>query len=346
MKRILFIILFFYGLVLFPQTYKITHNGALSGEWIYAPNSNEFTYYVYSTSHENVVGSDEDKNSQLFINYMVFGGISLGASNYKLKDYYANYITSKHYTEWIEYTKSNGYISSDEYFKVKFGDNLPPEINKTKINQYDAFYFTSSENDGNGNSVTNVDVFYYFYLILDEQNGIKIEAILKTSDKRPNSVADYENMMFQHIKELQFTPNGSDASGSTSTTGIATTPDSNDEDTPWTIIIGGISAAAVAAIIRKILKKNAAKKQQNKNDDKKDEDEAHYILQLNKESVRLTLNQPETLQIQVWKVTIKGKAPVQAQISIQNTEKNLSINSQSIGIIAAMTYTSCCCPSS
>lgn len=331
MKRILFIILFFYGLVLFPQTYKITHNGALSGEWIYAPNSNEFTYYVYSTSHENVVGSDEDKNSQLFINYMVFGGISLGASNYKLKDYYANYITSKHYTEWIEYTKSNGYISSDEYFKVKFGDNLPPEINKTKINQYDAFYFTSSENDGNGNSVTNVDVFYYFYLILDEQNGIKIEAILKTSDKRPNSVADYENMMFQHIKELQFTPNGSDASGSTSTTGIATTPDSNDEDTPWTIIIGGISAAAVAAIIRKILKKNAAKKQQNKNDDKKDDDEAHYILQLNKESVRLTLNQPETLQIQVWKVTIKGKAPVQAQISIQNTEKNLSINSQSIG---------------
>jgi hypothetical protein len=92
-----------------------------------------------------------------------------------------------------------------------------------------------------------------------------------------------------------------------------------------------VSAAAVAAIIRKILKKNAAKQPGNRKDEKKDEDEAHYILQLNKESVRLTLNQPEMLQIQVWKVTIKGKAPVQAQINIQNPEKNLDISSQSIG---------------
>lgn len=107
---------------------------------------------------------------------------------------------------------------------------------------------------------------------------------------------------------------------------------SEDDETPWELVIGGSIAAAVAAIIRKILKKGAASKttKSNKNQKEKEKDEneedAHYILQLSKETFQLKLNEPETLEIRVWKVTAKGEKQCNADIQIQNTEKALKIS--------------------
>ncbi|SFS60288.1 hypothetical protein SAMN04488006_2290 [Lutibacter maritimus] len=102
-----------------------------------------------------------------------------------------------------------------------------------------------------------------------------------------------------------------------------------DDEIPWEIVIGGSIAAAVAAIIRKILKKGAASKTsksaKNKKEQKEEEEEAHYILQLNKNSFQLKLNEPETIEVQVWKVTAKGEKRCSANIQIQNFEKALKI---------------------
>lgn len=335
MKRILFIILFFYGLVLFPQAYKITHNGGLSGNWMYDPRSSEIIYHIYYTGTFGVEGSDEDKYVQLYINWrFTYGGVHLTANNNNVITFYS-YFISDEYSKYINNNASDlsSVMNREDYYLSKYGKNgLAVNMLETNINGYKAVYRTSTADDFMDDKFVGISKSYNFFIFIDGDNGIEIDVLLRyIKDQSTQSMETYENLMFQHIKELQFTPNGTDTLGSTSTTSVATTPDSNDDDTPWTVIIGGISAAAVAAIIRKILKKNATKQQQNKKDDKKDEEEeAHYILQLNRESIKLTLNQPELLQIQVWKVTIKGKTPVQAQINIQNPEKNLSINSQTV----------------
>lgn len=103
----------------------------------------------------------------------------------------------------------------------------------------------------------------------------------------------------------------------------------DDDEIPWELVIGGSVAAAVAAIIRKILKKatSSAKpsSKKEKNNKNEDEEDAHYILQLNKNSFQLKIQEPEILEIQVWKVTAKGEKRCGASIQIHSNEKALSV---------------------
>ena len=122
--------------------------------------------------------------------------------------------------------------------------------------------------------------------------------------------------------------------GKTTSTNIKTKVDENtqnnsEDEIPWEVVIGGSIAAAVALIIRKILKKGTASKTtksaKDKKEQKEEEEEAHYILQLNKNNFQLKLKEPETLEVQVWKVTAKGEKRCSATIQIQNFEKALKI---------------------
>jgi hypothetical protein len=110
--------------------------------------------------------------------------------------------------------------------------------------------------------------------------------------------------------------------------------ESSSDSIPWEVVIGGSIVAAVASIIRKILKKGASSKiskstknKRNEKDENEDEDEedAHYILQLNKNNFQLKLNELETLEVQVWKVTAKGEKKYPANIQIQCSEKALKV---------------------
>ncbi len=163
---------------------------------------------------------------------------------------------------------------------------------------------------------------------------------------RPQSIAEAYNDHYNTIKNSEngafgfAPPMGSSAENSniagTDIDGIVST-DSEEGDIPWTLVIGGSIAAIVAVILRKILKKGASaalksksnsKTDKNQKEEKKEENEedAHYILQLNKETFQLKLNEPETLEIRVWKVTAKGEKKCDADIQIQNSEKALTIN--------------------
>ena len=161
---------------------------------------------------------------------------------------------------------------------------------------------------------------------------------------RPQSIAEAYNDYYNGIKNSEngafgfAPPMGSSTENSTVTgtdiDGIVSTED-NEDDIPWTLVVGGSIAAAVAAIVRKILKKGATaaaksatkpNKNQKEKKEEENEEEAHYILQLNKESFQLKLNEPENLEVRVWKVTAKGEKKCDANIQIQNFEKALTVN--------------------
>ncbi|MDP3313721.1 hypothetical protein [Lutibacter sp.] len=161
---------------------------------------------------------------------------------------------------------------------------------------------------------------------------------------RPQSISEAYNDRYNSIKNSDneafgfAPPMGSSAENST----IAGTDidgivpiDENEDDIPWELVIGGSIAAVVAAILRKILKKgvsaaanskSTSKKEKNQKEKKEEnEEEANYILQLNKNNFQLKLNEPETLEARVWKVTSKGEKQCNADIQIQNPEKALKI---------------------
>lgn len=161
---------------------------------------------------------------------------------------------------------------------------------------------------------------------------------------RPKSISEAYNDSYNGIKNSEngafgFAPpmgSGTDNSNISGTDieGIVSTED-NEDDIPWTLVVGGSIAVAVAAILRKILKKGAvaagksaskSNKNQKEQKEKEDKEEAHYILQLSKETFQLKLNEPETLEIRVWKVTAKGEKQCNANIQIQNFEKALNVN--------------------
>lgn len=161
---------------------------------------------------------------------------------------------------------------------------------------------------------------------------------------RPQSIAEAYNDHYNTIKNSEngafgFAPPMGSSSENSSITGTdiegIVSTEGNEDDIPWTLVIGGSIAAVVAAIVRKILKKGAvaaAKSAPKSNKDQKEEkkeeneEEAHYILQLSKESFQLKLNEPETLEIRVWKVTAKGEKQCNANIQIQNFDKALNVN--------------------
>ena len=154
----------------------------------------------------------------------------------------------------------------------------------------------------------------------------------------------YSNMM-SHLDSYPNNDSGLARGFAPSKAGTSPAPSNNttsanqstpieDDEIPWELVIGGSIATAVAAIIRKILKKAAAskaskssknKRKEKKNEEEEEEEEAHYILQLNKNNFQLKLNEPEILDVQVYKVTAKGEKRCSASIQIQNFEKALKI---------------------
>ncbi|MBI9040597.1 hypothetical protein [Lutibacter sp.] len=151
--------------------------------------------------------------------------------------------------------------------------------------------------------------------------------LLETYDEEYNFIKNSDDFAFGFAPPMGSSSSTSTNSG-TDIDGIVST-EGEESEIPWELVIGGSIAAAVAAIIRKILKKTATSKttkpNKNKKEKKEDEEDANYILQLNKNSFQLKLNEPENLDIQIWKVTSKGEKRCSAIIQIQNFEKALKI---------------------
>ncbi|MFT3845595.1 MAG: hypothetical protein QM725_11110 [Lacibacter sp.] len=356
MKKLFFILSLWLPTLAFAQSYKITHKGDLSSNWYYSPKSTGFEYNTIFTNPEAVKNAGELKNpvqandyntnlerqdqlAQLFINYMTDGGITIKAVNEITENFYSNFIADNEYDDYLQHIQTTGeQISRSDYFKSKYANGLPSKISQTTVDGHKTYYYLAkAEQDNDAKSESKELSFFVF---INDAEGILITAACKYIEgKSTQTLSEYEQLMYQHISELQFTKTDGSPGGATDPS--VTTPSSNpgqkESDVPWTIIIGTVSAAAVAGIIRQLVKKSAAKtksktNQQNKKENNDEEEEAHYILQLNKDSFRLFLNQPEVLQVQVWKVTAKGKAAVQAEVNIQNPEKNLKISAQSTGI--------------
>jgi hypothetical protein len=107
--------------------------------------------------------------------------------------------------------------------------------------------------------------------------------------------------------------------------------DDDDDDIPWTLVVGGLTAAGVAAIVSRLRKKRKQKNQKKENKDDKDKDkeeDAHYVLQINQEEFKLDIGQQQTLDIQVWKITEKGKTAADASINLRNPHNQLKITAQ------------------
>lgn len=168
--------------------------------------------------------------------------------------------------------------------------------------------------------------YFYIYLpnfpyplgfYVDTGQGIERISINEVS----NRLKQYKFEVDRIKKSLQFKIikfSNSVNSGIGKNNQVSNTDESND-DTLWTIIIGLLSAAAVAGFVRKLKKGKKNSKDKNK------KEQAHYILQLNKENFNLFVNKPQQLQVNVWKITDKGKTLMNAKIRIQNSEKALKI---------------------
>lgn len=182
------------------------------------------------------------------------------------------------------------------------------------------------------------DKFYFFddihFTLKNNEDKKYSTAVQAYSD----FISDYSSNVFEEgfAPPLGETETNSNTTG-TDIDGIVST-DGNDDDIPWELVIGGSIAAAVALILRKILKKGVAavskassktNKNNKKEEKKEEEEEAHYILQLNKNNFQLKLNEPEILEVEVWKVTSKGEKRCSADIQIQHFEKALRVTPSS-----------------
>ncbi len=120
------------------------------------------------------------------------------------------------------------------------------------------------------------------------------------------------------------------------------TGSSSEDEVPWEAIIGLIGAGGAAALGRKLFKKpkTTTKKttsKKNEKEEKEEEEKVKYILNLNKENFQLAQNQPDVLEVVVYKITPKTqrKYPA-AQIRIVSPEKALKVTpSQASGSVSA-----------
>ncbi|WP_338229133.1 hypothetical protein [Algoriphagus taiwanensis] len=132
------------------------------------------------------------------------------------------------------------------------------------------------------------------------------------------------------ISDVEAVRVGTESEASTSSTPKTT---ESDEDLPWTTIIGVVTAAAVALALRKALKRKAkaaesskSSKKEKKKEEEEEEEEAQYILQLSAARFDLKPDEPQFLEINVYKITPKSQKKYPAEIKIQNREKALKIS--------------------
>jgi hypothetical protein len=209
------------------------------------------------------------------------------------------------------------------------------EEDKTKINHIRAGYREQFEFKIPGLADEYAHCYNKFYI--DSYGEFDVDGD-NASQEFKQIISKMQNETWKLINTMHF--EYSSSGSNSSPTNTQTPPESNLPDTtsapleniPWTIIIGSISAVVIATIIRRLLKKKKPKAEVAAEKTAEEEAEAvHYILQLNRDSFRLKINQPEILEIQVWKITTRGKSKIQAQVSIENPEKNLTIRSRNTG---------------
>jgi len=290
MKKFAFLLLFIFTSV-YGQNVVINHNGPLTGNWrFYKPKVYMGQKIEYST-------------------------IYLCIPN-KWRNSYNDYKVADLFTGWVSY----GGIA----FSAYNADNLEDDFIKTykfKGLAYPTFY--NKKVDTNN----HLRVIYWFYIDIsgDNTKGVIVHAILTEGNVKTNcTVNELEPILFQHVRELQFSLSKNQKKQPTSTSNQNTKSNDEGNDTTWTVIIGVLSAAVVAGIIRRRKKLNA-KKDKKQKEDKDKKEPTDYILQLNQNTFNLNLNEPQNLVVKVWKVTEKGKHLTNASIRVTTPDKALKI---------------------
>ncbi|MFA5229765.1 MAG: hypothetical protein WC446_08480, partial [Candidatus Paceibacterota bacterium] len=185
-------------------------------------------------------------------------------------------------------------------------------------------------------------VFYDDYIFYDmNQREQKFSSAQQaTSDFISNfSSNNYEEGFAPALGEISSETSPESTTTVSDIDGIVSIDDSQESDIPWTVVVGTLTAAAIAAIARRVLKKGAksalnkkTNKKPEKRKDKKEEEEkedAHYVLQLNKEHFELSLNQPDNLNILVYKITPTSQKKYPADIQIKSPDNALKITPNS-----------------
>ncbi|MCW5520565.1 hypothetical protein J1N09_11985 [Aureitalea sp. L0-47] len=321
-KTLLFSLLFLYTLLSFAQTVRITHPGNLSDSWIYNPNSTDTSYSVYYTSNLNM-GQGDDV-AQLFLNYLGnTGGIRIGASGAPPSSFYNAYVVDYEYPQYVEAVQeynrqNNAILSYEEYFKRKYPNNRAPNVQMGEISGRTTIFYADRSDPNH--------VEYCYFIFLNNNLGVFIRSgVNYIKDKSPLTFRQYQDLMFQHVQELEFEL--IDAPPPT------TTPSSSDNDgIIWVVVIGAVIIASVIGLA-KLLTKSKPKKQPEKTkpqpkqqkQKKQQKKQTYYVLQLNQGEFALDLQKPQTLEAKVWRVTEKDKKVVSANISVQNSERALKI---------------------
>ncbi|MCB0474452.1 MAG: hypothetical protein KDC69_02190 [Flavobacteriaceae bacterium] len=311
------------------QQVLISHKGGTQSGWYYTSNSGPDQVTAYEVYYTRQPDSQNDIDSQLFVSQLASpGGIYLGGKGEAISSFYHEYITNNEYAAFLEYNKKQtaqgkGITKQADYFKIKYPGGIVPNSHTTTINGKKVQYYYKDDRDGN----FSIKRLYHIFIYLNDTYGVNFLGKVNYFDASapspsPLSFDTYDRMLWQHLKELEFDFNGSTTQGTSS----ETTGANQEDDIPWSVVIGVLTAAAVAAIIRQLAKK---KKDPGKKDKKEEKENAHYVLQLNKEQFELIPGQPDTLHAAVYKITEKGRKQCASVLQVQNAEKSLKISPQS-----------------
>ncbi len=319
---LLFLLAFLYTSLSEAQTVSITHPGNLDDSWIYDPRSTDTNYSIYYTSRIRL-GQGEDE-PQLYLNYATnTGGIMIGATGGPSSYFYSDYVNNFEYPEYVQAAQvymqqNNSMLSQEAYFKSKYPNNRAPNVQTGVISGRNTIYYADRSDP--------VHVNYRYFIFLNDDLGVFIKSgVNYIKDKSPLTFSQYQDLMFRHVQELEFS-----ISNSPSPT---TPPATSDNDgIIWVVVIGAVVIASVIGLA-KLLTKSKPKKQpvkpqkpqkQAKQQEQKKK-QTYYVLQLNQNEFALDLQKPQTLEAKVWRVTEKDKKMVTANIRVQNSERALKI---------------------
>lgn len=346
MRLLVFLCLFFLSSFhLYSQEVLISYKGPKDG-WVYPLNHGAegmTDYQVYYSDMDSPV--DENEDAGLYLNFLGGnGGVSIGATKGTMNGFYYEYINEFFYSEWLNsITGKTGdqRISQADYFKLKFPSGLSPEMKKVNLGGRNAILYVREEtlDSFDGSHRINYDIL----VPLEGDFGVHILAKINFVAKRdpsqqtnpqqffsPLSYDQYHDLLFQHLNQLDFEI----VAGGVTAVNPTPSSSSDQEELPWTTIIGVVTAAAVALALRKALKKkakptpsspNSKSKTSKKEKQKEEEEEAHYLLQLSSGEFELKLKEAQSLDINVYKITPKSQKKYPAEIQIKSPEKALKI---------------------
>ena len=245
------------------------------------------------------------------------------------------------YDEWFvcdRQKNENAYGDSRDNINlidsIKFGGMIISASDASNINKhftskilkgmpYRTFYQKKKDEQNN--------YIYTFYVDVsgDNKSGVMIRAIVNKADGSKCSFAKLEGILFQHLRELQFSTYKHQANTKNSN---SYEPKKQNDDNLWTIVVGAVSAILVGGIIAKIKNRNKIPKPNNNEKSSKKnrrkEEEEEYILQVSLDTIDLTKKKSSSFMVHVWKITAEGKFATHASIEILNSEPALHISPQ------------------